>query len=147
MDLVHDERVATGDEVILEPAACDAGGDDHHVPGRRLRRGFALPVHHPDAERLLEDGLGDRPDAERLADTGARHDTEALSTRGPRAQFRAVLPFEQGVEVEPEGQLDRFARRARGRDHDDPAVRMRGVSEGFGIGWKMMIAGGMHGGE
>jgi hypothetical protein len=26
-------------------------------------------------------------------------------------------------------------------------VRMRGVTEGFRIRWKMMITGGMHGGE
>jgi hypothetical protein len=37
-----------------------------------------------------------------------------------------MLALEQGVEVQAQRELDRFARRARGRDHDDPAARMRG---------------------
>src|SRR2546427_41150 len=45
MDFVHDERVARGDQAVLEPAAGDARGDDHHVPGRRFGRRFALAGH------------------------------------------------------------------------------------------------------
>ena len=79
VDLVDDEGVASGDEIVLEPAAGDSGRHDHHVPAGRLRRGLALPVDHPDPERLPQDRLRDRPDAERLAGAGAGHDAEALA--------------------------------------------------------------------
>jgi hypothetical protein len=49
--------------------------------------------------------------------------------------------------MQAQRELDRLARGAGGRDHDDASARVRGVSEGVGIGWKVMIAGGMHGGE
>jgi hypothetical protein len=58
-----------------------------------------------------------------------------------------VLPFEQGVEVESQRQFDGLACGTRRRDDDDPAMRVGRMAEGIGIGRKMMIAGGMHGGE
>ena len=78
---------------------------------------------------------------------GPRHDAEAAAARGPGPQLGAVLALEQGVEVQAQRQLDRLAGGAGGRDDDDPAAGMRGVAVGVGIGRKVMIAGGMHGGE
>ena len=46
--LVGHQGITTGNEVVLKPAAGDASGNDHHVPRRGFRRGFALAVHHPD---------------------------------------------------------------------------------------------------
>ena len=147
VDLVHYQGVMPRDQVVLEPPARDAGGDDHHVPRGRFGRGLALPVHHPDPEWLLQDRLGDGADAEGLADAGPGNDAESAATGGPGPQLGAMLALEEGVEVQAQRQLDRFTRGARGRDHDDPSARMRGVSEGIGIRRKVMIAGGMHGGE
>ena len=58
-----------------------------------------------------------------------------------------MLSLEHRVEVETQGQFNGLARGTRGGNDNDPAVRMGGVAEGFGIGRKVMIAGGMHGGE
>ena len=67
-------------------------------------------------------------------------------------QLRAVLPLEQRVEVQAEGELDRLARGARRGDHDDPAradarrgERLRDRVEGDDRGrdaWRRMNAAG-----
>ena len=147
VDLVHHDGVVPGDQVVLEPAPRDSGGDDDDVPRRRLRRRLALPVDHAEGERLAQDGLGDRPDAERLAGAGAGHDAEGLPLPGPFAQLLPVLPLEQRVHVEPERQLDRLAGGARRGDDDDAAAGMGGSPVRFGIDREVVVAGGMHGGN
>ena len=49
VDLVYNQGVVRPDVTVLEPAARDAGGNDYHVPARRLGRGLAFAVHHADA--------------------------------------------------------------------------------------------------
>ena len=123
MDLVDDQGIPAGDQVVLEPAPGDPGGHDHHVPGRSLGGRLPLPIHHADPERLLQDRLGDGTDAERLARPGARHDSEPAGRGGQVADLLSVLPLEERVEVETEREL---------------------VAVGVGIGRKVMVAGRAH---
>jgi hypothetical protein len=55
-----------------------------------------------------------------------------------------VLPFEERVEVETEGQFDRFAGGPRGRDDDHAAAGMRCVPVGVGIRGEVMVTRRMH---
>ncbi len=144
VDLVDHDGVALGDEVVLEPAAGDAGGDDDHVPGRRLGGGFAFPIHHPDEERLLQDRLGDGADAEGLADAGAGDDAEPFAARGEVEEVGAVLALQEGVELELKGEFDRLARRAGGGDDDHAPPDMAGGAKGVEIEGKLVVAGGEH---
>ena len=122
MDLVGHQGVASGNEVVLKPAAGDARGNNDHVPRRGFRRGFALAVHHPDGERLLKDFLGDGPDAQRLPGTGTGDDAEPSPLRGPAPQLGPVFAFEHGVDPGVHGKLDGLARGpSRGND-DHPAA-------------------------
>ena len=145
MDLVRDERVAGGDEVVLEPAARDPGGDDDHVPGRCLRRRFPLPVHHPVAERFTQDRLRDEPNGQRLPHPGPGDDPERLTPIGPLGELPPVLPLEQGLYRRTQSQLDGFAGGASGGDDDHPATGMPRGAVGSGIGWEVVVAGGVHG--
>ena len=147
MDLVHDERIAPGDQVVLEPPPGDAGGHDDDVPCRRLRRRLTLAVDHTDLERLLEDRFGNRPDAKRLADARAGDDAEALAAGGPGAKLAAVLPLEDRVDVEPHGQFDRLASGTGRRNHDYAATRRRAAPIGLRIGREKVVAGRMHAGR
>ena len=70
-----------------------------------------------------------------------------LPERGQVADLGAVLPLEQRVEMQAERELDRLAGGAGGGDDDDPALGMRGVAVGLGIGREMVVAGGVHGGS
>jgi hypothetical protein len=144
VDLVHHQRVLSGDEVVLEPPACNAGRDDHHIPERSFRRRLALAVHDTNAEGLLQDRLGDRTDAQCLADAGARHDAEALALTGPAPEFLPVLALQHRVEMQPEGQLDRLAGRTRRGNDDDPPVGMGCLTKDFGIEREVVISRGMH---
>ena len=147
MDLVHHERVAGRDEPVLEPTARDARGDDHDVPRGRFGRRLALPIHYADLERRLQDGGSDRPDGERLAGARPRYDPEPLPRRREAPDVVAVLPGEQGVDVEAHRQLDGLARRPRGGDdHDAPRGRLGG-EECAGVGRKGVVAGDSHGGN
>src|SRR6266481_6299362 len=57
----------------------------------------------------------------------------------------AVLPGEQGVDIQTHGQLDGLAGRARrGDHHDPPGGGLRG-EEGVGIWGKEVVAGNSHG--
>src|ERR1041385_21999 len=144
VDLVHDERVAAGDEVVLEPPPRDAGRDDDHVPRRRLRRRLALAVDDAVTERLPEDRQRDGADPEGLPRAGPGHDAERLSGAGPFPQGGAVLPLEERVHLGAERKLDGLARGAGRRDHDDPAPRRGGAAVGGWIRGEMMVAGGVH---
>ena len=144
VDLVHHDRVAVGDEAVLEPPPRDPGRDDHDVPVGRVRCGLPLAVHHADVERLPQDRLGDRPDRERLSRAGARHDPEPLPRGGQGPDLGAVLALQQGVQMQPDGKLDRLAGRARRCDDDDAPRRMRSVAVGVGIGREMVVAGRVH---
>ena len=145
MDLVHDDGVAPGDEVVLEPPAGDAGGDDHHVPARRLRGRLALAVDDAVPQGLAQHRLGDGTDAERLSRAGPRDDAETLPDAGQGPDLLAVLPLEQRLEPQAQRQLDRLAGGAGRRDDDDPALGMWCVLVGVGIRGEMMVAGRMHG--
>ncbi len=144
VNLVHDQRVARGDQPVFEPAARDPGRDDHHVPGRGLRGGLALAVHDPHPERRGEDRLRDRPDRERLAGPRRRHDPEAPCRGRQSMDIRPVLARQQGLEIEPQRQLDRLARRPRRGDHDDAARGGFGGEEGVGIWGEEVVARHSH---
>ena len=145
VDLVHHERVARGDEVVLEPAARDARRHDHDVPGGRLGRRLALAIHDADLERRREDRLGDGSDRERLSGPRPRHDPEPAPGGREPPDVRSVLPREQGVDVEAHRELDRLAGRARGGDHEDAPRGGLGGEKGGRIGGKKVVAGNSHG--
>src|ERR671912_1148832 len=130
MDLVDDEGVLRKDVAILEPASCDPRRHDHDGPGRRVGCRFALAVDDADSQLGgAEDRFGDRTNGERLPGAGARDDAEALPAARELADLVAMLTLEDGLDVKSERQLDRFARRARGRDDDDAAGRRLGGDE------------------
>ncbi len=140
VDLVHDDGVARGDQVVLEPAPRDAGGHDDHVPARRVRGGLALAVDDADLERLAQDRFGHGPDGERLARPGPGNDPEGLPGPGQLADLLPVLTLEHRLQVEAQGQLDRFAGGPGRGDDDDASGRMGGVPVGVGIGRKVVVA-------
>jgi hypothetical protein len=146
VDLIHHDRVVPGDQVILEPAPGDAGGDDDDVPGGRLGGGLPLPVDDAHPQRLPENRLRHRPDAEGLAGPGAGDDAESLAARRPFPQFGAVFPLQDGVDVgQPEGQLDGLAGGPGGGDDDDAPLGGALPPEGVGIGGEEVVPCGMHG--
>lgn len=57
-----------------------------------------------------------------------------------------MLLFEQGVEAEAEGQLDRLAGGPGRRDDHHPAPRMDRVAVSVGIGRERVVAVGKHAG-
>ncbi|MBK8003516.1 MAG: hypothetical protein IPK12_06100 [Gemmatimonadetes bacterium] len=145
VDLVDDDGVTAGDEVVLEPASGDAGGDDDDVPGGGLGRGLALAVHHPHPERRPQDGLGDGADTEGLAGAGAGHDAEAPAGARQVPELRPVRPLQDGLHRgEPERQLDGLARGPRRGDDHHPAVRVLRAAVRLEIGREQVIAGRLH---
>src|SRR5690242_10413 len=122
MDLVDDQRIAREDVTVLEPAPRDAGRDDDDIPRRRFRRRLALAIDDAHLElRLLQDLFGNRPDRQRLSRARSRDDTEAAAASRELSDARTMLPLEEGVDVQTERELDRFAGGARWRDDDDSA--------------------------
>jgi len=96
--------------------------------------------------------VGDRPDGEGLPRARSGDDAEAPAERAlgrpqilfpesirEREQFGAVLLPEDRLDVQREGELDRLARRASGRDDDDPA-RRAGADECLVIGREVRVA-------
>src|SRR6516162_8602957 len=141
MDLVHEQRVAREDVAALEPAPRDAGGDDHHVPRRRLRRRLALAIDDAHAQLVrAEDRLGDRADRERLPRARAGDDAESRARAREIANLRAVLALEERLEPQVHRQLDRLARRAGRRDDDDASRRRFSGEERFVIWWEVVVA-------
>ena len=135
MNLVDDERVLRQDVAILEPAARDAGGDDHHVPRRRFRRGLAFAVHDTDAQiGGAKDRLGDRTNGEGLAAAGAGHDAKAFAARRQAAHIGAPGALEIGLNVQPHRELDGLAGRAGGGDDDHAPGGRLGGRVGLAIG-------------
>ncbi len=132
MDLIDDECVVGGNEIVLKPAPGDAGGNDHDVPRGRLGSRLPLAVHHPDAEPGVEDGLRDRADGQCLTRSGTGDDAEAGAGRGESSDVIPVTSLQQRLDVEPTRQLYRLARRAR-RGNDDDAP-------GWGLGPAKRIA-------
>ena len=149
VDLVDHERVVRADVAVLEPAARDAGGHDHDVPGRRLGRRLALAVHHTDAQRVGgEQRLGDRSHRKCLPRSRPGDDAETLAWShrrlGKPFRERGQLPAarlpEQRLDVEPETELDRFAGRTGRCDDDDPSPRVPRSHERLMIGRQVRIA-------
>jgi hypothetical protein len=58
---------------------------------------------------------------------------------GERLQLGAARLPEHGLDIEPEGELDRFTRGARRRDDDDAACDAR-AEEGLAIGREIRVA-------
>ena len=82
-----------------------------------------------------EDLLGDRADGERLSRARSGDDAEALAADARElAHARAVVLLEKRLDVEPDRELDRLARRARRRDDDDASGRRLGADERVVIG-------------
>src|SRR6185312_8493293 len=132
VDFIDDQRVRGANVVVLEPAPRYAGSDDYDVPRRRFRSRLALAVHDAYAEIFrLEDRLGDRPDRERLAGSGAGDDPEPRAALGQSLNLRTVLTLEHSLQMERQRQLDRLAGRARGCDDDHPPIGRLGSHERF----------------
>ena len=111
MDLVDDQGVVRTDVAILEPAAGDPRGDDHHVPAGRLRGGLAFAVHHADAEgRRVEERVRDGAHGQGLPRPGPGDDPEAGpwalggdgDPLGEGGQLRTAGRPEEGLDVEAE---------------------------------------------
>ena len=142
MDLVHDDRVAGSNEIVLKPAVGDAGGHDDHVPGGRLRCCFSFPVHLSHRKRFPQDRLRDGSDAQRLARASTRHNPECLAFSGAPPQLVAVLPLQQGLG--PGTNASSIVSHAA-RVGAITMIRPSGERGGKrGIGRKMVVAGGVH---
>ena len=144
VNLVDDDGVTPGDQVVGQPAARDAGGHDDHVPAGCLGRRLAFAVHHADQQRLGENLFRDHPDAESLAGAGAGDDAKAFPVAGPLPHRRAMLALQQRVDAGMQGEFDRLARRASRCDDDDATVRMEGVTIRVEIRRKQVVASGLH---
>ncbi len=140
MDFVDDDRVAPGDEVVGEPAARNAGGDDDDIPLRRLGRRLALAIDDADEQRCGEYLAGDQPDAECLASARAGDNPERFPVARPLPDQIPVLSLEERVDVGVERQFDRLARRAGGGDHDNSPVRMERVAIRLDVDGELVIA-------
>src|SRR3989454_143524 len=81
VDFVDDEGVLCRDEAILEPAACDSGGNDDDVPGWGLGCRLALAIDDAHLQRRPENSLRHASDCERLASARASHDAKTLAGR------------------------------------------------------------------
>jgi len=89
----------------------------------------------------VEQRLRDRFDGERLPRARAGDDAEALTgslrrdgkARGEGRQLGAARLPEQGLEVEPEGELDRLTGRPRRGDDDEATARIPGPDEGLAV--------------
>ena len=135
VDFIDDQRVRGLNVAVLKPASCDAGRDDHDVPRRRFGRRFTFAVHDPRLQdRRAENRFGDWTDRERFAGPGARHDTEAVTTRRQTSQIVAARPLEERIEVQADGEFDRLAGRAGGRDDDDAPSGRLGRDKGVAVG-------------
>jgi hypothetical protein len=145
VDLIHDDRVTCGNQIVLKPAPGDAGGDDHDIPAGSFRGCFPLAIDHPDLERLPQDLLGYGANPESLAGPGPCDDTERLALPGPLTQLGAVLPLQEGVHLDAERQLDRLAGGAGRSDDDNAALGMGRMAVSIGVRREMMVAGGVHG--
>ena len=145
VDLVHDNRVAPGDQIVGQPPPGDPGRDDDNVPLRCLGCGLTFAIHDAHQQRRVENLLGDQADAERLAGARAGDDTEGFPLASPLPHGRPVLALEQGVDVGMQCQLDRFACRPRRRDNDDAPARVQRVPVGVDIEREEVIADGEHG--
>src|SRR4030095_3953137 len=73
-----------------------------------------------------------------------RHDPESPARGGQVADLLAVLPLEQGVEVQTQRELDGLAGSAGRGDDDDAPLGMSCVAVGVWVGRKMMVAGRAH---
>ena len=148
VDFVDDERIGGMDVAILEPATRNAGGDDHHVPCRRFRCGFALAVHHPHTQvGGAENRLGDRADGERLTGAGAGDDAEPVPAGGEPPELLAAGALEECVDVKPHREFDRLARRACGRDDDDAAGGRLRREKALAIGGQIAVGCLSHSGN
>ena len=106
-----------------------------------------MRLHAPDFVRLLAELLGGRPDAGGFAGAGASDDPERLAAASPSPEFRPMLALENGVEMESECQLDRFAGSAGRGDDDDPPLRMRCSSIRLRIRRQLVVSRGYHAGN
>ena len=134
MDLVHDQRVRGLNVAVLKPPARNAGGNHHHIPRRRFRRGFTFAIDDAGLQRgRAKNRFGNRTDGECFAGARSGHDAEPLPTRGEAPQLLAARAFEKRIEVQADGQFDRLARRARRRDDDDAPGGRLGRDKGVAV--------------
>src|SRR5207245_6617265 len=122
----------------------DPCGDDDDIPGWRLGRRFPLAVHDADLKRSSEDGLGDRPDRERLPGPGPRDDSKPSPRCRQARDVGPVLAGEERIDIQAHRQLDRLTCRARRSDHDDAPGRGLGGEEGVRVGGKKVVPGDAH---
>ena len=87
-----------------------------------------------------EDRFGDGANRECFPGAGAGDDAESLAGARKLENFLAVLALQQRVEVQPHGELDGLARRARGCNDDDASRRGLRGRECFAIRRKVVIA-------
>ena len=73
--------------------------------------------------------LGDRTDGERFSGAGARDDAESLPRSRQLTHARAVLLFEERLDVQTQCELDGLAGSARRRDDDDASGARLGGDE------------------
>jgi hypothetical protein len=92
--------------------------------------------------------VGDGADGQRLPGSGAGDDPEAGARPlwgdgdplGERGQFRAARGPEEGLNVEPEAELDRFTGRTGGGDDDEAPTRIPRPDEGLVVGGEIRVA-------
>src|SRR5665213_1957004 len=124
VNFVNDQCVGGTDVVVLKPSARDARGDDDDIPRRSVRRSLALSIDDPDTKRFrLENRLGDGPDPERLSSSSARDDSESCTAFCEPLDLVPMLTLEHRIEMQPEREFDRLARRTSWRDNDDSSLR------------------------
>ena len=87
-----------------------------------------------DSQRLPSAGAGDDPEAWARP---LRGDGDQLGERG---QFRSARGPEEGLDVEPEAELDRLARGAGGGDDDKATTRVPRPDEGLVVRWEIRVA-------
>src|SRR6185503_8147346 len=73
--------------------------------------------------------LSHRADGERLSGAGAGDDAESFAGARELANLCAVFALEERLQVQTDRDLDRLARRTRGRNDDDAPRRRLGRNE------------------
>src|SRR5690606_10846780 len=99
------------------------------VPLRSLRRRFALPVHDANLQWRTQDLFRNRTHRESFSCSRPRNDSESLPRPGELADLGAVLPLEDGRDVETERKLNGLACSPGGRNDDYPPRGWLGCKE------------------